>query len=47
MTHEERISIWNNRDKYIGKMIEYKGLEVGAKNVPRHAVFVRFRDDLE
>jgi DNA ligase-1 len=47
MTHEERISIWNNRDKYIGKMIEYKGLEVGAKDVPRHPIFIRFRDDLE
>ena len=45
LPHDERISIWANRDSFIGKMIEYKGMLVGAKDLPRHPVFLRFRDD--
>lgn len=41
----ERSYVWYERDKYIGRCIEYKGLLTGSKNVPRHPVFVRFRDD--
>jgi len=26
-------------------MIEYKGMLVGAKDVPRHPVMIRFRED--
>lgn len=44
-TNEEKAKVWKNRKKYIGKMIEYKGMEVGAKDVPRHPVFIRFRKD--
>jgi len=28
-------------------MIEYKGMLVGSKDVPRHPVFERFREDRE
>jgi len=45
MTDEEKEEVWRNRDKYIGRCIEYKGLLVGAKDLPRHPVFLRFRDD--
>lgn len=45
MTDEEKKEVWKNKEKYIGKMIEYKGMLVGSKDVPRHPVFVRFRDD--
>jgi len=47
MTDKEKEEIWKNRDKYIGKWIEYKGLEVGMKDggLPRHPVLVRFRED--
>lgn len=45
MTDEEKIEVWQNRDKYIGKWIEYKGMMVGSKDVPRHPVMVRFRAD--
>lgn len=45
MTHEEREEVWHNPLKYVGKMIEFKGMDVGAKNVPRHPVFLRFRED--
>ncbi len=45
MTDEEKEDIWANKESYIGKMIEYKGMLIGAKDVPRHPVFVRFRED--
>lgn len=45
MTDVEKEEVWQNRESYIGKIIEYKGMLVGAKDVPRHPVFVRFRED--
>lgn len=45
MTDEEKEEVWQNKESYIGRMIEYKGMQIGAKNVPRHPVFVRFRED--
>lgn len=45
MTDEEKKEVWKNRDKYIGKWIEYKGMTVGSKDVPRHPVMTRFRID--
>jgi DNA ligase-1 len=46
-TAEEKREIWLKQQKYIGRWIEYKGMLVGAKELPRHPVFVRFRDDKE
>jgi len=45
MTDGEKEEVWVNRDKYIGRMIEYKGMMVGAKDVPRHPVMIRYRED--
>ena len=45
LTKPEKIEIWRRRKNYIGKHIEYKGMLVGAKNVPRHPVMIRFRKD--
>lgn len=45
MPDEQKQEVWLNRDKYIGKSIEYKGMLVGAKDVPRHPVFLRFIGD--
>lgn len=45
MTDDEKIEIWVNRELYIGKTIEVKGMKIGAKDVLRHPNFVRFRDD--
>jgi DNA ligase-1 len=47
MTNEEKEEVWKNRDNYIGKWIEYKGMKVGMKEdgLPRHPVFIRFRID--
>ena len=44
-TEAVRDDIWKNPDNFIGRMIEFKGLVVGSKNVPRHATMVRFRND--
>lgn len=45
MTDEEKEEIWNTRESYIGKWIEYKGMLIGSKDVPRHPVMLRFRED--
>lgn len=45
MTDEEKEEVWENRNSYIGRWIEYKGMLIGAKDVPRHSVFLRFRED--
>lgn len=45
MTDEEKEEVWKNRESYIGKMIEYKGMLIGSKDVPRHSVMIRFRKD--
>jgi len=47
MTDKEKEEVWQNRKKYIGRIIEYKGMLVGMKEdgLPRHPVFLRFRDD--
>ena len=45
MTDEEKEAVWAKRSTYIGKIIEYKGMLVGSKDVPRHPVMIRFRED--
>jgi len=44
-TEDFRRSIWSNKESFIGKMMEVKGMTVGAKDVLRHPVFLRFRED--
>ena len=45
MTDEQKKEVWKNKESYIGKMIEYKGMNIGSVDVPRHPVMVRFRED--
>ena len=45
MTDEEKTEVWTNQRDYIGRTIEYKGMLIGSKDLPRHPVFIRFRDD--
>jgi len=47
MTDEEKEEVWKNKNKYIGRLIEYKGMKVGIKEggLPRHPIFLRFRMD--
>jgi DNA ligase-1 len=46
-TEEFRRDVWNNRDNYVNKWIEFKGMLIGAKDKIRHPVFLRFREDRE
>jgi DNA ligase-1 len=39
-----REEIWNNKEKYIGKLVKYKYFPKGVKELPRHPVFLGFRD---
>jgi len=45
MTDEEKVAVWANRASLIGKWIEYKGMMIGSKDVPRHPVMIRYRED--
>lgn len=38
--------IWDNQDKFLGKMITYKYQEHGVKDLPRAPIFKSFREDL-
>ena len=42
---EFRREIWKNKESYIGRMFEWKGMMVGAKDFPRHPNFIRWRED--
>ena len=43
----QRESIWNNRDHYVGKYAKYKHFAIGAKEAPRHPVFLSWRDAVD
>ncbi len=45
MKHEQRKEVWENKEQYIGKMIEYCFIPIGMKDKPRSPRFVRFRED--
>lgn len=45
LTDALRKEIWNNRDKYIGKIATVRQMKVGSKNgIPRLPTFVGLRD---
>jgi len=44
-TKEQKFYIWQHQDEFVGKTIEYKGLMVGAVDLPRHPTQVRMRAD--
>lgn len=41
---ELRVELWNNKERYIGKLVKYKYFPQGVKELPRHPVFLGFRD---
>jgi DNA ligase-1 len=45
MTDEEKEEVWKHKNRYLSRMIEYKGMLVGSKDLPRHPVYLRMRDD--
>ena len=44
---ELRQDIWNHRSEYLGLIAKYKHFEIGAKDLPRHPVFLGLRDKLD
>lgn len=44
-TAEQRQRVWNAKADIIGKLAKYKHFEIGAKDKPRHPVFIGFRDE--
>ena len=44
LNDELRDVIWRNKDAYIGKLVKYKYFPQGVKELPRHPVFISFRD---
>lgn len=41
-TDVEKEEIWANRDEYIGKEVNFKAMEIGMKELPRHPVATRW-----
>lgn len=39
-----RAEIWAHKEQYIGKLVKYKFFPHGVKELPRHPVFLGFRD---
>ena len=42
-----RDEIWKNKSKYLGKLVKYKYMSKGIKELPRHPVFIGFRDETD
>jgi len=42
-----RAEIWANRHKYLGRLVKVKHFQIGAKDLPRHPVFLGFRDSID
>ena len=43
----ERAAIWDDRDRYLGRIAKFKHFPVGAKEAPRHPVFLGWRDRID
>lgn len=43
LTEALRKEIWQNKERYIGKLITFKYQEYGSKDKPRQPIFIRFR----
>jgi len=46
-TEAQRLEIWRNRDKYTGKLAKFKSFPVGVKDLPRHPVFLGWREEID
>ena len=44
LTDSLRQQIWDNRSCYLGQLVKYKFMTTGIKDLPRHPVFLGFRD---
>ena len=46
-THSMRQEIFDEQNKFVGKIVKYKYFPVGMKDLPRHPVFIGFRDKID
>lgn len=46
-TDDQRQTIWEDQDKYLGKLAKFKFFPVGVKVAPRHPVFLGWRDEID
>jgi len=46
-TDEQRKDIWDNQDKYLGKLVTFKYQELSSYGVPRFPVWKSFRNELD
>jgi DNA ligase-1 len=44
---ETRREIWDNRESYVGRLAKFKHFPVGAKDKPRHPVFLGWRHPID
>jgi DNA ligase-1 len=44
LNDEQRKEIWENQDQYLGKLVKFKYMAHGVKDLPRHPIFLGFRD---
>lgn len=44
LTHAERIEVWLNSENYIGRLLTFRHMPYGEKDVPRHTRFKCWRD---
>ncbi len=45
LNDEQRQTIWDNQDDYLGKLVKFKYMAHGVKDLPRHPIFLGFRDE--
>ncbi len=43
--HNDRKEVWENKEKYIGKILKYKSQKSGEKDKPRFPTFIGFRNE--
>jgi len=46
-TDDERVEIWERRDSCIGKTAKIKFFDIGGYEMPRHPVWLGFRDEID
>lgn len=46
-TRQDRYFIWQHRNELIGKLVKFKYLKVGMKDLPRHPVFLGWREQID
>lgn len=47
LNHDQRREVWSNRDRYLGKLVTFRHLPIGEKDVPRHGRFIKWRSQLD